>query len=85
MGTAQLTESLEYLLELPVAELVDAVRRIDGDGLEDFDLVTLLRAQARVVSHFQADLYETMAKIGDRLEERAIPVRLPRRSRRLSV
>lgn len=77
MERAQLTESLEYLLELPVAELVDAVRRIDGDGLEDFDLVTLLRAQARVVSHFQAGLYETMAKIGDRLEELGYPGSAP--------
>lgn len=60
-------ESLEYLLDLPAAVLVDRVRRIDGDGLEDYDLVTLLQAQARVVSHFQAGLYKTMAAIGERL------------------
>jgi hypothetical protein len=57
---------LGYLEDLPPGpQLASALGRIDRSRLSGYDMVTLLKAQARQIAHDQAELYATMITVAD--------------------
>ncbi len=46
---------------------------LDPVGMEDYDVVALVQAYARVVSYFQAAMYRTIGVVADRVEAAGYP------------